>query len=131
MFGRGPATGFFDLDHEGVLGRAECQRSPAMRGQHIDAAAPIHAIRAGSPPGALGKIDHAGKNPGSDPGGDDELASIVPDPHRIAVADASRFRIDRVDEQSLGKCLLQPIVIGMGGMDPGKSMMPDGLKGIS
>ncbi len=131
MFGRGLATGFFDLDHDGVLGRPECQRSPAVGGQHIDAAAPIHAIRAGSPPGALGKIDHAGKNPGGDPGGDDQRTPIIPDPHGIAVAEASRFRIDRVDEQSLRKRLLQPIVIGMGGMDPGKSMMPDGLKGIS
>lgn len=98
-----------------------------MGREHVDAAAVIHAIDIGFPPCALRNIHDARQNTRRDSGGDDQLATIIPHADKVAVVDVSYGSVYRVDENSLRESLLQPVVVGMCGVDSRKRVMPDGL----
>ena len=122
--------GFLNFNHDGMLGGAECQRGPAVRGEHVDAAALIDPIRVWVPPGSLRDIHHARQDAPGQAGMDDQLAAIIPDTYQVAIPDTPGGCIQGVDEDALGESLLQPVIIGMRGMHPGQAVMPDGLQRI-
>src|SRR4030065_696335 len=65
----------FRLDHERVLGVAEGQRRPALRGEDVDRAAPVDAVLVRRPPRALGQGDDAGHDALGQPAGTDDGAA--------------------------------------------------------
>ena len=84
----------------------------------------------GVPPGALRDIHHAGQDALGQAGRDDQLASLIPHMHQVSIADTSCGCIHGIDEDPLRESLLQPVIVGMRGMDPCQAVMPDGLQRI-
>lgn len=60
---------FRNLNHDGMLRSTECKWRPALGGEHVDAAAKVHAVFVRAPPGALGNVHHAGQDARGDTGG--------------------------------------------------------------
>lgn len=58
-----------DLDHDRLLGCPKGERSPAGGGKYIDIPSIVHTRAVGFPPCALGYIDHAGHDTGSNTAG--------------------------------------------------------------
>ena len=113
-----------------MLRRAKGQRRPAFGGEHVDAAAPVHAVRVRLPPGALRDIDHAGQDARGDAAGSTSCAALVPDADQVAIPDAACGGVERVDEDALREGLLQPVVVVVGGVHPCQGVMPDGLQRV-
>ncbi len=101
-----------------------------MGREHVDTAAVVNAVGIGFPPCALRNIHHARQNARGDSGRDDQLAALIPHADKVAVVDVSCGGVYRVDENSLRECLLQPVVVGVRGVDSRKGVMSDGLQGI-
>ena len=79
--------------------------------QYVDAATVIDSARIRVIPGALRNIDNARKDARCDAARKDQSAAVVMDFHMIAIANAARRGIQRIDEDSLRKRLFQPIVV--------------------
>ncbi len=100
-----------------------------MRREDIDTAAMIHTVRIGFPPRALRNVHHARQNAWRDSGWDDQLAALIPHADKVAVVDVSCGGVYRVDENPLWEGFLQPIIVGVRGVDSRKGVMSDGLQG--
>ncbi len=99
-----------------------------MGREHVDTAAVVNAVGIGFPPCALRNVHHARQNARGDSGGDDQLAALIPHADKVAVVDVSCGGVYRVDENSLRECFLQPVVVGVRGVDSRKGVMSDGLQ---
>ena len=102
-----------------------------MGREHVDTAAVIHAVGIGFPPCALRNIHHARQNARRDSGRDDQLAALVPYADKVAVVDVSCGGVYRVDENPLREGFLQPVVVGVRGVDSRKGVMSDGLQSVN
>ncbi len=98
-----------------------------MGREHVDTAAVVNAVGIGLPPCALRNIHHARQNARRNSSRDDQLAAIIPHADKVAVVNVSCGGINRVDENSLRECLLQPVIVGVRGVDSRKGVMSDGL----
>ena len=99
-----------------------------MRREHVDTAAVVYAVGIRLPPCALRNVHDARQNTRCDSGWDDQLAALIPHADKVAVVDVSCGGVNRVDENSLGECLLQPVVVCMCRMDSRERVMSDGLQ---
>lgn len=90
------------------MGVAFGKRSDARAGEHIRTAAVIDAFRVRLPPGACLHRHHAGNNARRHVGGNAYHATIVINPHQIALLNAARVGVLRVDPELLALYLLKP-----------------------
>ncbi len=101
-----------------------------MGREHVDTAAVVNAVCVGFPPRALRNVYYARQNARRNSGWDDQLTAVIPHADKVAVVDISCGGVNRVDENSLRECLLQPVVVGVRGMDSRKCVMSDSLQSV-
>ncbi len=92
------------------MGVAFGKRSDARAGEHIRTAAVIDAVSIRLPPGTRLHRHHAGHNARRHFGGNAHHAAIVINTHQIALLNAARAGVLRVNPELLALHLLQPRV---------------------
>jgi len=98
-----------------------------MGREDVDTATMVNTIGIRFPPCALWNVHYARQNARSNSGRDDQLAALIPHADKVAVVDVSCGGVYRVDENSLRECFLQPVIVGVRGVDSREGVMSDGL----